>query len=350
MDSSSTDKILIIGPAWVGDMVMAQSLFMALHQERQPAEITVMAPAWTRPLLERMPEVAHSVDLDLAHGELNLGKRRRIGKSLREQGFTQAIVLPNSFKSALIPFHAGIPKRTGWVGEFRWPLLNDARRLDKTAFPRMVERFVALAFPAQPQPPAACPRPNLQVDSDSQAAALRQFELDTSDPVLGICPGAEFGPAKQWPAEHYAELANHYLQQGWSVWFFGSSNDQLVTESIMADIEPAYFERCANLAGKTSLGQAIDLLACTRAVASNDSGLMHVAAALGRPIIAMYGSTSPDFTPPLTDRVKLLATDIECRPCFERECPYGHLRCLNELPPTLAIDAMDQLLESSSQD
>jgi heptosyltransferase-2 len=139
------------------------------------------------------------------------------------------------------------------------------------------------------------------------------------------------------------------LSEGWRVWFFGSTNDQLVTESIMADIEPAYFDRCANLAGKTSLGQAIDLLACARVVASNDSGLMHIAAALGKPIVAMYGSTSPDFTPPLADKVKLLSTDIECRPCFKRECPYGHLRCLNELRPALAIDAVAKLIETTPQ-
>jgi heptosyltransferase-2 len=187
------------------------------------------------------------------------------------------------------------------------------------------------------------------VNGESQAEVLNQFHLDGEGPVLGICPGAEFGPAKQWPAEHYAELANSLLSEGWRVWFFGSISDQLVTESIMADIEPAHFDRCANLVGKTTLGQAIDLLACARVVASNDSGLMHVAAALGKPIVAMYGSTSPDFTPPLADKVKLLSTDIECRPCFKRECPYGHLRCLNELSPALAIDAVAELIETTPQ-
>jgi len=349
MDSKSTYKILIIGPAWVGDMVMAQSLFMALQQRHEAADITVLAPAWTRPLLDRMPEVTQSIDLDLSHGELSLGKRRQLGKGMRKQGFQQAIVLPNSFKSALIPFHAGIPERTAWVGEFRWPLLNDARRLNKNVFAGMVERFVALAYPASPEPPADCPNPRLLVNEESQTKAVGQFHLDGEGPVLGICPGAEFGPAKQWPAEHYAELANSLLGEGWRVWFFGSISDQLVTESIMADIEPAHFDRCANLVGKTTLGQAIDLLACSRVVASNDSGLMHVAAALGKPIVAMYGSTSSDFTPPLADRVKLLSTDIECRPCFKRECPYGHLRCLNELNPGLAIDAVAELIDTAPQ-
>jgi heptosyltransferase-2 len=268
---------------------------------------------------------------------------------MRKQGFQQAIVLPNSFKSALIPFYAGIPERTAWVGEFRWPLLNDARRLNKNVFAGMVERFVALAYPASPEPPADCPNPRLLVNEESQTKAVGQFDLDGEGPVLGICPGAEFGPAKQWPAEHYAELANSLLGEGWRVWFFGSISDQLVTESIMADIEPAHFDRCANLVGKTTLGQAIDLLACSRVVASNDSGLMHVAAALGKPIVAMYGSTSSDFTPPLADRVKLLSTDIECRPCFKRECPYGHLRCLNELNPGLAIDAVAELIDTAPQ-
>lgn len=307
-----------------------------------------MAPDWTRPILDRMPEVESSIPAELEHGELRLRKRRQMGRALRSEGFTQAIVLPNSFKSALIPFHAGIPKRTGWLGEWRRPLLNDCRRLDEDAFPRMVDRFAALAYPEDRSPPANVPAPRLAVDIDSVRAAMSQFQLTDNQPVLAICAGAEFGEAKQWPAQHYAELVNNLVGKGWQFWFFGSVNDQLITESIMADVDPAFLDQCENLAGATSLAQAIDLMSRATAVISNDSGLMHVAAALQKPVVGIYGSTSPDFTPPLAERVKLLATDIECRPCFKRQCPYGHLRCLTELKPVLATEAVEQLTSSSS--
>lgn len=341
--AQAAHKYLIIGPSWVGDMVMAQSLFRCLKQQYPECEIHVMAPDWTRPLLERMPEVKAGIASRLDHGELALGKRRRMGIELREQRFTHSIVLPNSFKSALIPFHARIPKRIGWKGEWRRPLLNDCRRLKKDNFPRMVERFAALAFPESPEPPADIPPPRLQVDDDVTADTIERFGLNLGSKVLAVCAGAEFGAAKQWPAEHYANLVDALLEEGWQAWFFGSAKDSLITESILADVEPAHLENCRNLAGTTTLGEAIDLLSHANAVVSNDSGLMHVAAALNRPVVALYGSTSADFTPPLAEKVKLLATDIECRPCFKRECPYGHLRCLTELNPGLAIDAVKAL-------
>ena len=165
MSSASTYKILIIGPAWIGDMIMAQSLFKALCQQHDNGEISVMAPPFTQPLIARMPEVSEALTLDLAHGELNLRKRRRLGKALVSRRFDHAYVLPNSFKSALIPFHAGIGRRTGWAGEFRRPLLTDIRRLDKDQYPLMVQRFVALAYPPGSAPPVDCPKPQLTVDS-----------------------------------------------------------------------------------------------------------------------------------------------------------------------------------------
>lgn len=340
--SGSSDKILVIGPSWVGDMVMAQSLFKALKAQQPDCHIAVMAPDWTRPLLDRMPEVDLALGLPLAHGELALGKRRALGKSLRNHGYDRAIVLPNSFKSALLPWHARIAVRTGWRGELRDLLLNDCRKLDKQALPLMVQRFVALAYPAG-QVPSDFPAPSLQVETGGRDSALTALQLNTERPVLALCPGAEFGDAKQWPPEHYAALSNTLVATGWQVWIFGSANDQLSAESILADIDPESLQYCHNLAGATDLGQAIDLLSVAQTVVSNDSGLMHIAAALARPVVALYGSTSPEFTPPLAERVELLATDIECRPCFERVCPYGHRRCLTELLPEQALQAVQAL-------
>ena len=344
MEEESANKILVIGPSWVGDMVMSQALFMCLKKEEPDSQITVMAPNWTRPLLDRMPEVDHSIDMEIGHGELGLIARRKLGKSLRSSNFTQAIVLPQSFKSALVPFHADIPLRTGWRGEWRNLLLNDCRSPRDAEFPLMVQRFIALAYPERKNPPAEIPTPRLVTDAESTATAISKFCLVIDSKVLAICPGAEFGAAKQWPSEYYAELSNSMLARGWQVWLFGSANDELIAESILADIDNRYLEQFQNLVGRTNLAEAIDLMSLSSTVISNDSGLMHVAAALMKPVVAIYGSTSPDFTPPLTKKVKLLTTNIECRPCFKRECPYGHLRCLTELKPKLAIASLESFL------
>lgn len=336
-------NILIIGPSWVGDMVMAQTLFQCLRQRHPGCSIDVLAPEWSRPLLERMPEVRRALAFPLGHGTLALPTRRRIGKSLAGQ-YDQAILLPNSLKSALVSFFAGIPVRTGWCGEMRFGLLNDIRRLDKARYPLMIERFMALAFEVGADLPRPYPRPSLRVTAEARAAALARFGLELDRPVLALCPGAEFGETKRWPATHYARVAEGKIRDGWQVWLFGSQNDQAVGEEIRARLIPGFREEVVNLAGATALGEAIDLLACADAVVSNDSGLMHVAAALERPLVAVYGSTSPEFTPPLAEQVEIVRLGLECSPCFERSCRFGHYDCLRDLAPQRVTEALERLL------
>lgn len=337
----------MVGPSWVGDMVMAQSLFMTLKNQNPEVGIDVLAPAWSRPLLDRMPQVARAIDLPFAHGELGLRRRYALGRELKNNHYDQAVLLPNSFKSALVPWFANIPVRTGWRGEMRSWILNDSRVLAPEQLPLMVQRFVALALPASSELPAALPDPipvpHLQTQAAQVNEAVQMFELTRSPSILALCPGAEFGDSKQWPAAHYAAVANAHLSAGGQVWLFGSANDRLVSEEIVALTTASQRDRSHNLAGRTSLAQAIDLLSVADAVVSNDSGLMHIAAALHRPVVAVYGSSSSAFTPPLTDRVELLSTDIECRPCFKRSCPYGHKRCLTELSPASVIEALQRL-------
>ena len=335
-------NILIIGPSWVGDMVMAQTLFQCLKLQHPECAIDVLAPEWSRPILERMPEVRQALSFPLGHGALELGTRRRIGKSLAGQ-YDQAIVLPNSLKSALVPFFAGIPKRTGWRGELRFGLLNDVRTLDKARYPLMIERFMALAYPPGTELTQPYPRPALRIEPASRDAALAKFGLALDRPVLALCPGAEFGESKRWPAEHYAEVAEALIRLGWQVWLFGSKKDHPVGESIRERLIPGLREESVNLSGETSLAEAIDLLSCAKAVVSNDSGLMHVAAALARPLVAVYGSTSPGFTPPLAEQVEVVRLGIECSPCFERTCRFGHYNCLRLLEPPAVIAALRQL-------
>ncbi len=340
-------KILIVGPAWVGDMVMAQSLFMCLRKMYPEADIDVLAPAWSQALLARMPQVHRAIRLDIDHGELGLRKRLALGRELRAAGYDQAIVLPNSFKSALIPLFAHIPLRTGWRGEARGWLLNDCRKLDKEKFPLMVQRFVALAYKSPPQWLLAgqAPVPRLRVDADAQQDVLAKFGLDTGKPVLVLCPGAEYGAAKQWPEAHYAAVAAHYLQPqcGYQVWLLGSARDREVADRILSGLRPSALANCRNLCGETTLTEVVDILAAASVVVSNDSGLMHIAAALDRPQVVVYGSTSPAFTPPLSAKARTLSLQLECSPCFKRECPLGHLNCLKQLPPAMAIGAIAEL-------
>lgn len=321
-------RILIVGPSWIGDMVMAQSLFKLLREQHPRTHIEVLAPAWSHPLLERMPEVAIAIELAFGHGELALGRRLKLGSELATQGYDQAIVLPNSFKSALPIWRAGISQRTGYVGELRYGLLNDARSLDKKRLTMTVQRFAALAFPKGEKTLPKIPKPKLDIKVVQVQAALAALGLSrNTKPLLCLCPGAEFGPAKQWPVEHYAELARRHVQRGGEVWVFGSDKDQSIGEQIAANSKGAIL----NLAGRTSLAQAVDLLSLASAVVSNDSGLMHVAAALGKPLIAIYGSTDPNFTPPLSTKARVLSLGLDCSPCFKRECPKGHLKCLRDL-------------------
>ncbi|MFV0926214.1 MULTISPECIES: lipopolysaccharide heptosyltransferase II [Pseudomonas] len=335
-------RILIIGPSWVGDMVMAQTLFHVLKQRHPACVIDVLAPEWSRPILERMPQVRQALSFPLGHGALELATRRRIGKSLAGQ-YDQAILLPNSLKSALVPFFAGIAQRTGWRGELRYGLLNDVRTLDKARYPLMIERFMALGYPAGAELPKPYPRPSLQIETASRDAALAKFGLSLDRPVLALCPGAEFGEAKRWPSEHYAKVAEIKIREGWQVWLFGSKNDHAVGESIREWLIPGLREESVNLSGETSLAEAIDLLSCSDAVVSNDSGLMHVAAALNRPLVAVYGSTSPGFTPPLADQVEVVRLGLECSPCFDRTCRFGHYNCLRLLEPEAVASALQRL-------
>lgn len=336
----SLSRVLIDGPAWIGDMVMAQTLFKLLKQRHPQASLDVLAPAWTQPLLERMPEVARAIALPFNHGELQLRQRYKFAKTLREHGYDQAILLRNSLKSALIPYWAQIKHRTGWLGELRYGLVNDWRRLNKNTHPSMAERFMALALEEGATLPTSYAFPRLEVSAEQVQTALYQHGLQRSRPILALCAGAEYGPAKRWPAEYFAEIANAKMQAGWQVWLFGSEKDKSITRKINLLCD----EHCVDLAGKTSLAQAIDLLSLAQVVVTNDSGLMHIAAALGCVVIALYGSSSPEFTPPLAEKVSKLSLNLACSPCFQRECPLGHLNCLQNLRPLQVLQAIDSHL------
>jgi heptosyltransferase-2 len=327
-------QYLVVGPSWVGDMVMAQSLFTVLKRREPHCRISVLAPAWTEPVLARIPEVDHSLSMPIGHGRMNLGTRWRLGRELRDR-YDHAIVLPGSFKSAMVPLFAGIKKRTGFIGEQRYGLLNDRRKLDKARMPYHLQRVVSLGEPvkANPTPLEDIPWPQIETDKDNQRKNADAYGLMLNQPTVALCPGAEFGPAKQWPASYFAEVAKNRLNAGWQVMIMGSDKDRNVADTINKEAPGSI-----NLAGKTDLGDAIDLMAIASHVVTNDSGLMHIAAALDCAVIAIYGSSTDAYTPPLSKKAQRLYLDLECRPCFKRTCPLGHLDCLKKLPASRVIE------------
>lgn len=350
-------RILIVGPSWVGDMVMAQTLFKRLHERHPNLTLDVLAPFWTMPLLQHMPEVNDAIVNPFTHGQFQLLNRYRFAQTLRARQYDQAIVLPNSLKSALIPFFARIPLRTGFIGEMRYGLLNDARKLDEEALPLMVERFCALAEPANSP---LCKRgvggdfthglnlgqlaPCLHVDEAERRAVLHKFRLVSNGPIAVFCIGAEYGPAKRWPVEHFAALAEKLAEKNYAVWLVGSMKDAPIGNAI----EKMAKGKCKNLCGETDLSEAISLIDASSVVVSNDSGLMHVAAALDKPMVALYGSSSPGFTPPLSDKAHVLSLNLECSPCFKRECPLGHFNCMKQLTPERVFDELGQIQSFSN--
>ena len=333
------DAILVIGPAWVGDMVMAQSLFMRLKALRPQCEIDVLAPAWSLPLLARMPEVRAGIEMPLGHGAFGFGVRAKLGHSLRAKGYTQAILLPNSWKSALTPFFANIPRRTGFRGEMRFGLLNDIRPFDKALLTTTVQRFVALAEEAAVTNAPLIAQPKLKSDAANRASLLQRLKLDGQKPAIALMPGAEYGPAKQWPAEYFGALAKQLHSMGIACWVLGSARERSLGEFIRIESGQV----AVNLCGQTSLTDVIDLVSGCRVAVSNDSGLMHLAAASGVPVAAIYGSSSPEHTPPLTDKKAIHWLHLSCAPCFARTCPLGHTNCLKQIAPAAVFESLRRL-------
>lgn len=336
---------LIIAPQWIGDAVMTEPLLRRLHARGE--RLTVGALPWVAPVYRAMPQVAEVIEFPFAHGGLQFRARRSIAKRIEGQ-FDKAYVLPNSLKSALLPFMASIPQRIGYLGETRVGLLTHRLKNPKSK-PPMVAFYSALSGESGFDDD----RPRLQINAIDISATLDVLGLQRGGYVV-FAPGAEFGPAKRWPAAHFAELA---ARLNLPVVLLGSGKEAALCDNIAAPINAVQAGKCFNLAGKTSLPQALALIAASHATVSNDSGLMHVAAALGVPQVAVFGSSSPLHTPPLNDKAAViwLQSDpvyqppLDCAPCFERECPLGHTRCLNDISAERVLQALKAMVSSEQQ-
>lgn len=378
-------KILIVSPNWLGDAIMADSLYQCLKAKHAPCSITIICPEPLVGLHQVMATVDTVIGMPIQHGQFGFWQRRAMGHSLRTQHYDQAYILPNSWKSALIPWFAKIPHRTGWLGEHRYGLLNDHRQLNKADYPLMVQRLVALSYEPNetwnkteyPYPQLICPQkeaqtvlekyqprqaekgenaistafqsPDRRTSGEStgmdklvpedKATLVQQRRAKKGEGCVGLCPGAAYGPSKRWPIRYFAQVANALIDQGQLVWIFGSTDDR----AICNEINRLTDDRCVNFAGQTSLVDALHLLSLTNCVITNDSGLMHVAAALDKRLVAIFGSSSPGFTPPLSDKATILSQDnLSCKPCFKRECPLpqNRLRCLKAIKPEQVLQAL----------
>lgn len=329
---ADTDSCLVVGPQWLGDAVMAQPLLADLAR-RGPVDVLSLAAL--APVYQAMPGVRRVWPVEWTRGKLEWSARRALAQTLRSEAYPRAVVCPNSWKAALVPWMAGIPKRRGLRGEWRLGLLNDIRRpqADTARGPSQPAQYAALADTPEsalraapalhaPTAPAQAERPDT---AHTDAANLPG--------LLVICPGAAYGPAKQWPAEHFAAVATDWLEHGGRVAILGTGADRDTQAVIAGRIPAALQARLEQRAGDTSLVQAMAILSDAQAVVSNDSGLMHVAAALGRPVIGIYGSTDPQHTPARGPSVSLVSAGLGCSPCFQRTCPLQTTACLKDIAP-----------------
>ena len=315
---------------------MTEPLLRRLHARGE--RLTVGALPWVAPVYRAMPQVAAVIEFPFAHGGLQFKARRALAQRLQGQ-FDTAYVLPNSLKSVLLPFLARIPRRVGYLGEARVGLLTHRLKNPKNK-PPMVAFYSALSGDSDLE----SDRPQLHIGDEQIEHTLRELGLWRGGYYV-FAPGAEFGPAKRWPATHFSELA---AQLDLPVVLLGSGKEAALCDEIAAPVNATQPGQCHNLAGKTSLPQALSLIAGSKATISNDSGLMHVAAALGVPQVAIFGSSSPLHTPPLSDKAVVLwlkndpayQPPLDCAPCFARECPLGHTRCLNDISATQVLQKL----------
>ena len=329
-----TSDTLIVAPSWIGDMVMTHSLVRLLRRKTDTS-IHLLAPRSTASLGLRMPGVSQTHVLDIPHGALGLYRRWQWARR-HDQLFGQAILIPNSFKSAITPWLSGVPLRTGWKGEYRFGLINDIRKRDVIEHPLMAQQIAALGLdPGESL--KDFPLPQLVFDRGNFLKLAVKFGLSSTEKKLpAISPGADFGGAKRWPISYFVQVGRAIVENGGAIWLIGSDRDQSAGALISEGIDGEVIDLC----GKTSLLDAIDLLSQVDQVICNDSGLMHVASALEKKVIAIFGSTSPAFTPPLTKKGDVVQQKLSCSPCFERECPLGHTKCLYDLEPKKVIELL----------
>jgi heptosyltransferase-2 len=319
--------ILLVPYMWIGDFVRCHTVVRLLNQRFPGYPIDVLTTSMVAPLLDYMPGVRNGIVVDLPRTRLAFGQHRALAKRLRAEGYGRALIMPRTWKSALAPALAGVPLRTGFVGEARFGLVNDLR-FGEGRLPRMVDRCATLALPAGAEAPSRWPLPELKVSATELRAWREQLGLAPDGrPVVALAPGA-VGPSKRWPAAYYAELAQRLAAEGTWVWVIGGPGER----EIAAQIVRSDRGDIRDLTGP-DLRNAILALAAASTAVSNDSGLLHVAAALGTAAVGIFGPTSPWHWAPLNPIAAVIetASQLPCRPCHKPVCRLGHHLCMRDI-------------------
>ena len=321
-------KILIIAPAWIGDLVMSAVLIKAL-KNNQNNSIDILVNSNLLSLANQIPGIRKVISSETTHGRLSLIYRIKKGLSLRSEQYDECFILTNSYKSAIIPLIARIKKRISYLGELRYGLINIIKKPINRNF-GMVNRYLNLID--QKQTDTAYPVFNIKTNKE---LIFNKFQFEGK--YIVFCPDAEYGPAKRWPTHKWLHLANK-LSQSYKVIIIG------LDISISEEFRPLESDKIINLIGKTNLVEVMEIIALSEGVISNDSGLMHISASFEKKIIALYGSSSPTYTPPLISKEKrdIFYKNLDCSPCFKRVCPLGHTKCLNDIK-------VDEVKESATK-
>lgn len=343
------NRILIIAPNWIGDAVMSEPLLAKLKTLYPQSIIDVLASPWVAPIYRACAQVNEVIVADLAHKRLQWSLRKQLAKQVQAKQYNACFVLPNSLKSAIIPWLAKVPLRIGYRGEMRYGFIN--RTLDnpsKINRPPMAQHYLALSGLLDQDVTSTADttiEPRLEISSQARTAVrnkLSQLSIGEKS-IYVFCPGAEYGTTKRWPADYFARLAQSLLsaEPEAQIILLGSKSDHVLAHSIFTRTN--HLLRIHNWCGTTSLDEAIALISMCKALISNDSGLMHIAAALKIPQVAIFGSSDPLHTPPLSNKANILYLNLACSPCHKRECPLGHLKCLKDISPTMVLDSVKAL-------
>ena len=334
--SHDSSPILVVPYMWIGDFVRCHSVIKLLNTRFPDRPVDILSTTLCAPLTDYMPGLRRAIIVDLPRGRIALKDQRALARRLRHENYGSALIMPRTWKSALAPFFAGIPERTGFIGEMRFALLNDLR-YGEQRLPRMVDRCAALALPPAAELPREWPMPELKVTRTEIESWRRQRGLafDTR-PVIALAPGA-VGPSKRWPASAYATLTRRLIAEEFAVWIVGGPDEKSLAAEIIGDTT------ARDLTGH-DLRNAILALAAAAVAVSNDSGLLHVAAAVGTPAIGIFGPTSPWHWAPLNPLAATIETKskVECRPCHKPVCRLVHHRCMRDIPPDEVLAAVRQ--------
>jgi heptosyltransferase II len=332
-----TRPILIVPYMWIGDFVRCHSVVKVLRQRFPDRPVDVLTTSLCAPLADYMPGIRQAIVADLPRGRLALSQQRALARRLKREDYGMALTMPRTWKAALAPFLAGIPQRIGFAGEARFVLLNDVRFGEKK-LPRMVDRCAMRALPRGAAQPPDWPLPELEVPASEIAAWRIRRGLTEDRPIVTLAPGA-VGPAKRWTTEGYAALARRLIADGATVWVLGGPGEKAIATEIAAT------GGALDLTG-TDLRDAIIALAAASVAVSNDSGLLHVAAATGTPSIGIFGPTSPWHWAPLNPLADVIETtsELPCRPCHKPVCRLVHHRCMRDIAPEQVVAAARAVL------